>query len=95
LAVNKWFAPDYSFAGIESAVWTGCYWTAGQIIQLGDCRALCGRRDLNEDIPRSSRRSGDVCSYILAEKTSLAAAFNTDCKRFSWTAGAPANTVLQ
>jgi len=43
----------------------------------------------------SSRRSGDVCSYFLAEKTSLAVAFNTDCKQFSWTAGAPANTVLQ
>jgi len=53
LAVNKWPAPDYCFAGIESAVWTGGYWTASQIIQLGDCTALCGRRDLNEDIPLS------------------------------------------
>ena len=43
----------------------------------------------------SSRSSGDVCSVFLAEKTSRAAAFRTDCSRCSRVSGAPANTEQQ
>ena len=44
-----------------------------------------------------SQSSGVMCSYLLAENTSRAAAFNTDCSRLSRVSESdtPANTELQ
>jgi len=43
----------------------------------------------------SSRRSGVMCSDLLAENTSWAAAFNTDCRRCKSTPDTPASVEEQ
>jgi len=43
----------------------------------------------------SSQSSGVMCSGFLAENTSRAAAFNTDCNRLSRVSDTPASTELQ
>jgi len=43
----------------------------------------------------SSRRGGVMCTHLIAEKTSRAAAFNTDCKRCESAPDTPASVEEQ